>query len=200
MTNPNNPNRSSNEPTNNYDDDPRSQYPGDPWERDGLEQDKPDATPISDPPDRGVDYYNQLIDLETCSYMYLKKGSMLQFTWRGEIHDIDEFEKALFRLYKSTYKSDLSAADLRPKAFQTFVDDTFSKQLKYTLEKKDPIEGPPGPRNQVRHDRVNERIAGILSNAAALACEHRAQLGRRAQPKDAVLKSILPEHVREQSA
>ena len=200
MANPTEPDQQTSTETASEDDAHRTPHPDDPWEREGIDQDRPDANPISDPPDRGVDYYNQLIDIETCSYMYLKKGSMLQFTWRGEIHDIDEFEKALFRLYKSTYKSDLSAADLRPKAFQTFVDDTFSKQLKYTLEKKDPIEGPPGPRNQVKHDRVNERIAGILSNAAALACEHRTQLGRRAQPKDAVLKSILPEHVREQSA
>lgn len=177
---------------------PQTQHPGDPWERDEVEQDKPDATPISDPPDHGVDYYNPLIDLESCSYTYLKKGSMLQFSWQGEIRDIDEFKKALYQLYKSMYKSDLSAADLRPKAFKAFAAEAVSEHLKATLYRK-PIEGPPGPHNQANHRKTNKRIADIFHAAAALACDHRERLGRRAQPKDAVLKSILPDHIHKQS-
>ncbi len=177
---------------------PRTQYPGDPWERDELDQNKPDATPISDPPDHGVDYYRQLINLDTCSYTYLKQESMLQFSWRGEIDNIDQFKKALYQLYKSTYKSDLSGSDLRTKAFKAFAAEAVSEHLKATLY-RNPIEGPPGPHNQATHRKTNKRIASTFSAAAALACEHRAQLGRRARPKDAVLKSILPESAREQS-
>ena len=175
---------------------PQTQYPGDPWERDEVEQDEPDATPISDPPDHGVDYYNLLIDLDSCSYMYLKKGSMLQFSWQGEIRDIDEFKKALYQLYKSTYKSDLSGPDLRTKAFKSFAAEAVSEHLKATLYGQ-PIEGPPGPHNQALHPKTNKRIASIFSSAAALGCDHREQLGRRARSKDAVLKSALPKSARE---
>lgn len=181
------------------DNDSKALSPDNQWERDDPAYDKPDTNSLNDPPERGFNYYNKLIDLNTCSYTYLKNGSYLQFSWQGEIHDIDEFKKALFRLYKSTYKSNLSAADLRPKAFETFVTETVSEQLKATLSRK-PIEGPLGPRNQASHRKINERIAGTLSAAAALACEHRTQLGRRARSKDAVVKSVLPEHACEQSA
>lgn len=123
---------------------------------------------------------------------------MLHFSWQGKIHDIDEFKKALFQLYKSTLHSDLSAADLRPKAFKACVAEGVSDQLKATLY-TEPIEGPPGPRTQARHRNLNKRIASTLSNAAALACDHRAQPGRRAQSKDAVLQSILLDFAHEQS-
>jgi hypothetical protein len=124
---------------------------------------------------------------------------MLQFSWRGEIHNIDQFKKALYQLYKSTYKSDLSGSDLRTKAFKAFAAEAVSEHLKATLY-REPIEGPPGPHNQATHRKTNKRIASTFSAAAALACDHRAQLGRRARPKDTVLKSILPESAREQSA
>lgn len=199
MTNPTDPDRPTSTETTSEDNGLRALHPDDPWERDEPEQDKPDADPISVPPDRGADYYNQLIDLDTFSFAYIKNESMLQFSWQGEIHDIDEYKKALFRLYISTYRSDLSAADLRPKAFHTFADEAFSEQLKATLSKK-PVEGPPGPRNPGRHGkRINEQIARRLHAAVALACEHRTTPGQRAQPKDSVLKSILPERVLKQS-
>lgn len=177
---------------------PQTQYPGDPWERDELDQNKPDTTPISDPPDRGVDYYNRLIDLDTCSYTYLKNGSMLQFSWQGEIRDIEEFKKALFQLYKSTLNTDLSGPDLRTKAFKAFAAEAVSEHLKATLY-REPIEGPPGPHNQANHRKTNKRIASTFSAAAALACDDRTELGGLTRSKDAVLKSILPESAREQS-
>lgn len=200
MTHQTNHNRSASTETTSEDSDSPTPLPERPheWDESQPEQDKPDATPISDPPDRGVDYYNRLIDLDSCHYTYIKNGSHLGFRWQGELRDMDDFSAALYELYLSAYNSDLSAADLRPKAFQTFVGETVSKHLEYTLQQRNPIEGPPGPRNQSR-DKINERIAQIVHEAAALACEHRAQLGRRAQSKDKVLKSILPEHVHDQS-
>ena len=171
---------------------PRTHHPGDPWERDNNDHDKPDTAPISDPPDHGAHCYYRLINTDTCSYHYMKDDDHLRFSWQGDINTIDEFEDALFSLYKSTYNSPLSAADLRPKAFETFAAKTVSEQLKATLY-GNPIEGPPGPHNQ--HHKHNERIATTFSAAATLACEHRAQPGRRTRSKDAVLQSISPERV-----
>lgn len=178
---------------------PAKTFSREPWDREDTEYDKPDATEISNPPDQGVDYYNRLINLDTCSYTYLRDGSHLQLTWQGEIHDIDEFRTALYQLYKSTYKSDLSAADLRPKAFQTFADKATTEEIKKTFHKK-PVEKSPRTHNPARHDnRITERIADTLHSAAALACKHRTQLGQQAQPKDTVLNSVLPDSVHEQS-
>lgn len=195
MTHQTNHNRSASTETTSEDSDSPTPLPDRPHEWDDSQSEQ-EVTSISDPPDRGVDYYNRLIDLETCHYTYIKNGSHLGFRWQGELRDMDDFSAALYDLYLSAYNSGLSVADLRPKAFQTFVGETVSKHLEYTLQHRKPIEGPPGPRNQSR-DKINERIAKIVHEAAALACEHRAQLGRRAQSKDKVLKSILSEHVRD---
>jgi len=184
------------EPTN--EDAPRSPHPDDLWERKGPEDEKPDASPISDPPDHGVDYYHRLIDLDNCYYTYMMSGSILQFHWQGELTDIDEFRTALYQVYNAAYISDLSAADYRPKAFLSFVSDTFSEEVKDTLYSK-LVTKPGKSHKRVKHpDRV-QRIADTIHYAAALGCEHRTKLGRTRRSKDAVLKSILPEPARDPS-
>lgn len=197
MTNSTESNQQTSIESTSKDDDPKS-FPDDRWEREDWGQDKPDATPISDPPDPGADYYNRLINLDSCHYTYIKNGSHLRFRWQGELRDMSDFSAALYELYLSVYNSDISVANFRWKAFQGFVGETVSKHLEYTLQQRKPIEGPPGPCNQSR-DKINKRTARIMHKALALASDHRAQLGRRAQSKDKVLKSILPEHVRDQS-
>jgi hypothetical protein len=164
------------------------------WKGDENEYYEPDTTLISDPPDYGADYYKRLIDLDTCSYAYLKFGSLLHFEFDGEIRDKDDFKDVLYELYKSTYHSNLSAADLRPKAFEAFADRVVADQLKTTLFRTS-IEGPPGPHNQTPREDLNEPFIKKLHAAAALACEHRKQVGRRTKSKDAVLDSILPRHL-----
>ncbi|MFC6875495.1 hypothetical protein [Halobellus marinus] len=172
-----------------------------PREWDELEsgQSKPDADPASDPPDRGVNYYNCLIDLDTCSYSYIETGSMLQFRSRGVVQDMNEFKTVLYELYKSAYRSELPASKFRPKAFLSFAGTVVTDELKHTLHRK-LVQESSGPRRPVGHAKpVDDQIINLLYKAAALGCKHRTQVGRRARSKDAVLRSILPKSVRVQA-
>jgi len=196
MTDSNDTNRpTSTEPTS--ENNPRQTFSREPWDREDTEYDKPDAAEFSNPPDKGADSYIRLINVDTCSYIYTRDGSQHQFTSQGEIHDIDEFKTALYQLYKATYKYDLPAAEIRPKAFQTFADKATTEQIKKTFDKK-PVEKSPGTHNPARHsNRIIKRIADTLHSAAALACKHRTQ--PEPQSKDTVLNSVLPDPVGKQS-
>lgn len=199
MTNPTESDRPTATETTSEDNASRELRPESPWEHDDLVHDKPDTGVISDPPDRGVDYYNRLIDTEDCFYDYMKTGRLLEFSWQGEIHDIDDFKTALFQLYESTLNSDLSKGDLRPKAFETFAHEVVSEQLKATLYTK-PTEGPDSPHDQGRYGRLTDRTAKTLSAAAVLAFDDRIQHNGLPRAEDAVLRSVLPDSAHEQSA
>lgn len=180
------------EPTTEHD-APRPPRPRDPWERQDTEQPNLDTTQITDPPDPGVDYYRQMIDLGTCLYTYQKSGDMRRFTWHGELQDIDEFRTALYQLYNAAYDSDLEKAEFRPKAFFSFAGTAVPIELKETLHQK-LTEGrsdsntPPG-----YVEPIHKRIGYLMARSAALGCEHRTQIGRRRKSQDTVLKSVLPE-------
>ncbi|SNR56737.1 hypothetical protein [Halorubrum vacuolatum] len=190
MTDSVNDNGTINVETASEDDHSRTSRSDEQWEQGEKSQDQPD---------RGAKYYNRLIDLDTWSYTYIRYESTLEFRWQGELRDTNEFKDALYELYRSTYLSDLSPADLRPKAFRTFVSKTISNQLANTLQQRKLIEGSPGSHKQ-EHEQLYERIAGQLYKSVVLACEHRAEHGRRPQSRDEFLQEVLPASVHESSA
>jgi hypothetical protein len=164
------------------------------WDREEQEQTKPSTSPISDPPDHGVNYYNRLINLDNFSYTYIRSESNLGFKPHGRITDLNEFRAAVYQLYRSAHNSELPAADFRAKAFWSFASHALSADLESTIQMELGI-APEKPHNVGQHTPVEKLIIDIMYETAYLGCKDRTQLNGMKRTKDSVLRTVLPDDI-----